>query len=98
MKHRDINRNEITALIMDLKNAKSAAMEVEWSDKQAENLGNHLRNLELCSEIERKTGVKIIKKVVIYRGSSSCVDDIIYLNAEEFLKNTESMLIGLMSE
>ena len=52
----------------------------EISDRQA----IHLRNEEKCAVVEHRFG-KITGKYVLYRGENTSVDEIQYLNVEQFL-------------
>lgn len=99
-KYRNIFGGEIDILVTDTSKHTSFAIEVKLSDTQTEKQGQHLQNQELCQEIEKKFGTKIINKAVVYRGENSDAKEsgILYLNVEDFLRNTEKMLEILLQK
>lgn len=85
---------EIDVLIEDFEKCSTVAIEVKLSDKYAENQMNHLLNDEFCSEIESKTGIPIINKLVVYLGATNYISEknVIYLNAEDYLSHTKEIM------
>lgn len=60
--------------------------EIKLSKEVVSQQYQHLINQEKCAETEHRFG-KITGKYVIYRGEAITVDDIQYLNIEEYLKS-----------
>lgn len=60
--------------------------EIKHSTEIAPQQTQHLRNVDKCADTEFHYGT-ITGKYVLYRGEPSTVDDIQYLNVEEYLKN-----------
>lgn len=60
--------------------------EIKLSKEVVSQQYQHLINQEKCAETEHRFG-KITGKYVIYRGEATTVDDIQYLNIEEYLKS-----------
>lgn len=60
--------------------------EVKHSDKIVDNQTRFLRDEEKCALVAHKFGT-IKGKYVLYRGETTSVDGIQYLNVEEYLKN-----------
>ena len=58
--------------------------EIKHSNKIILEQAKHLLNKEKCKIIENKYG-KITDKVVLYRGKDETIEDIKYLNIEQFL-------------
>ncbi len=58
----------------------------------------HLVNEEVCGDIEAKTGYKIVNKAVIYLGENGESNDgVLYINAEDFLKQSKEILQTLLN-
>lgn len=95
-KYNNVLNAEIDILVMDLVNNCTVAIEVKLSDKRNKEQFKHLINDSLCEEIEAKSGTKIIKKIVMYRGDSTTSEEnpeIEYLNVEEYLCNIPMYLV-----
>lgn len=77
---------EYDMIIFDKNNYTCAIYEIKHSDKVVKEQTRHLNDTEKLNKIEHKYG-KITKKVVLYRGKEQKVNDISYLNVENFLLN-----------
>ena len=64
--------------------------EIKHSDKIIENQVKNLIDEDKCKKIEYKYG-KIVSKNVLYRGDSQIINEINYLNVEEFLFNKKHL-------
>lgn len=87
---------EFDVIILDVRLKKSTVIEVKLSNKRNKNQIRHLVDKDFCNEFEAETGTKIVSKVVIYSGESITntylenENRVIYLNAEDYLINTEA--------
>lgn len=93
MKKLDISKfsslnGEFDVVVTDYSSNKSILFEVKHSEKIVKRQAAHLRSNEACDEFWRKYHTLIAAKVVIYMGQNAIDDDVIYLNAENFLKNS----------
>ena len=75
---------EYDMVIFDSKSNTCRIFEVKHSDKIVDRQAKHLRDEAKNSLIEHRFG-KITGKFVIYRGTTQNVDDIKYVNVEEYL-------------
>ena len=75
---------EIDMVIYNSKENTCSLYEIKHSDKLSANQYRHLIDEEKCKIIESKFG-KITGKYVLYRGKNCIVDDITYLNVEDYL-------------
>ena len=75
---------EFDMVIYDKKNRACRIYEIKHSTQINERQRRYLKNEEKCDMIEKKFG-KISGKYVLYRGENTIIDDVVYLNAEEFL-------------
>ncbi|MCR4839124.1 MAG: AAA family ATPase [Eubacterium sp.] len=89
---------EIDIIVSDKKTRHSIAIEVKHSSKMAERQIRHLLNPEICAGAENVTGTSIVSKVVIYSGQPGIYEGVRYLNAEDFLLNSDESLQYLFSE
>lgn len=75
---------EFDMVIYDKNNHTCSVYEIKHSDKMVAEQGKHLLNEDKCNIIESKYG-RITDKCVLYRGKDDVLDDIKYLNVEQFL-------------
>lgn len=75
---------EYDMVIFDSKSNTCRIFEVKHSDKIVDRQAKHLRDEAKNSLVEHRFG-KITGKFVIYRGTTQNVDDIKYVNVEEYL-------------
>lgn len=75
---------EFDMIIYDKNDYTCEIYEIKHSEKATKEQTRHLLDQEKTKLIENKYG-KIIKKAVLYRGKDTNVDDIQYLNVENFL-------------
>lgn len=75
---------EYDVVIFDSKSNTCRIFEVKHSDKIVDRQAKHLRDEAKNSLVEHRFG-KITGKFVIYRGTTQNVDDIKYVNVEEYL-------------
>lgn len=75
---------EFDMVIYDDKNLTCDIFEIKHSNKIVAQQYQHLIDKEKCTQTEFRYG-KITSKNVIYRGESTTVDDIRYINVEEYL-------------
>lgn len=75
---------EFDMIIYDKNDYTFEIYEIKHSEKATKEQTRHLLNQEKTKLIENKYG-KIIKKAVLYRGKDTNIDDIQYLNVENFL-------------
>ena len=80
------SNGEFDMVIVNPKTFESEIYEIKYSKEPAKEQVRHLIDEEKCSRTEHRFG-KIIKKCVLYRGVSTKVDDIDYINIEEYLMN-----------
>lgn len=76
---------EFDMIIYDKEYNNCEVYEIKHSDKINNKQYRHLMDQEKCELIEKKYG-DIIKKIVLYRGKDTVVDNIQYLNVEKYLK------------
>lgn len=76
---------EFDMIIYDKECNNCEVYEIKHSDKINNKQYRHLMDQEKCELIEKKYG-DIIKKIVLYRGKDTVVDNIQYLNVEKYLK------------
>jgi predicted AAA+ superfamily ATPase len=95
---------EVDVVFADLDNEKMVLAEVKLSDKRHSTQLKNLENEDFIADIKRKYGCRIRQKVCLYMGESGYNEkhDVIYLNAEEFLKDkkqyTEELFSGKLCE
>lgn len=99
IKYRNIKEDkEIDILVLDYENKTMCGIEVKYSDKATKGQTVHLTDEDFCKEIEAKAGVPFTSKIVVYNGEyKEAEDNIIYLNASEFLSDTENLINILLS-
>lgn len=98
-KYRNEFGKEIDLVVLDMQNKSSVAIEVKLSKKQDFHQTKALKDQALCEEIERKSGLPIFNKVLVYTGESSQAEDgVLYLNAEDFLNNAKEITKLLLQE
>lgn len=101
IKHRSSNNAdaEIDVIVLDFEEEAMLAIEVKHSDGMVQGQTKHLSNEALCDEIADLTGLLFANKAVIYNGENSETQDgILYLNASNFLCNSQKMLNVLLRE
>lgn len=77
---------EFDMVVYDPKSVSCQIYEVKYSKEQVPEQYRHLKDEQKCAMTSHRYG-DIEKKYVIYRGESIAVDDIQYLNVEEYLKS-----------
>lgn len=77
---------EFDMVVFDPKNACCEIYEIKHSDQVAKEQCRHLLDAKKCADTEFRYG-KILSKNIIYRGSAGVLDNINYLNVEEYLKD-----------
>ena len=80
------------AVVSDFKRGCSLVFEVKHFSEIDDKQVIHLKDKEFCVEFEEKYGTKIVDKAVIYNGQTKNVSGIQYINAEEFLINTDDFI------
>lgn len=75
---------EYDMVIYDKKNHTCRIYEIKHSTRIADKQIRHLINAEKCKTIEERFG-KISGKYVLYRGENKTIDDVKYMNVEQFL-------------
>lgn len=79
---------EIDVVLTSKKTNNSYWLEVKYSKVQDEHQSVHLQNKTLENKFNEETNTKVAGKIILYRGENlSMSDDIISINASEFLKN-----------
>ncbi|MBR3919345.1 MAG: AAA family ATPase [Clostridia bacterium] len=78
------NGGEYDMVIYDNRQNTCSLYEVKHSTEVTERQMRYLKDAKRCKTIETKFGT-ITGKYVIYRGESKTVDDVEYLNVEQFL-------------
>lgn len=76
---------EFDMVVFDPKNACCEIYEIKHSDQVTKEQCRHLLDAKKCADTEFRYG-KILSKNIIYRGSAGALDNINYLNVEEYLK------------
>ena len=77
---------EFDMVISDSETLSCEIFEVKYSREAVKEQYVHLKDKEKCSMTERRYG-EIAGRYVIYRGSSTSIDGIKYVNVEEYLKS-----------
>lgn len=77
---------EIDMVTLDTNKKSSNVFEIKYSSTIDKRQYAHLVNEDFVSVIE-KAYYPIDKKIVLYKGQNSVIDDVIYLNVEEYLKS-----------
>ncbi len=77
---------EFDMVVFDPKALNCQIYEVKYSKELVVEQGRHLKDEEKCAMTSHRYG-EITGKYVIYRGESSDLDDIHYVNVEEYLKS-----------
>lgn len=75
---------EYDMVIYDKKNHTCRIYEIKHSTRIADKQIRHLINAEKCKTIEERFG-KISGKYVLYRGENKTINDVKYMNVEQFL-------------
>lgn len=75
---------EFDMVIYDRINNTCKIYEIKHSDQINERQTRHLKDSEKCNLVEKRFGI-ITNKYVIYRGKNQVIDEIEYLNVEQFL-------------
>lgn len=83
-KYKFNNGGEFDMVLYNKKTNSCELFEIKHSDKIVENQTRCLRNKDYCSSIEKIYG-RIENKYVLYRGRDKVVDNIRYLNVENYL-------------
>ncbi len=90
-KHKDVFRfkfedgGEFDMVVYDRKSNSCRLYEVKHSDKIVDRQTRYLRDADRLAAVSRRFG-RIDGKYVIYRGDGQTAGDIVYVNAEEYLK------------
>lgn len=77
---------EFDMVVFDPDNSSCQIFEIKYNDEIVQQQYRHLVNVEKCAQTEYRYGT-IVGKYVLYRGTNKKVDDIQYLNVEEYLKS-----------
>ena len=77
---------EFDMVVYDSSSLTCEIFEIKYSDKIIENQYQHLINKQKCEETEHRFG-KIINRYVIYRGEDTTINNIRYVNVENYLKS-----------
>ena len=77
---------EFDMVVQDVENLTCEIYEIKYNNQIIKEQYKHLIDMEKCKLTEHTFG-KITKKAVIYRGITTRVDDIDYINVEEYLIN-----------
>lgn len=77
---------EFDMVVFDPKALNCRIYEVKYSKEKVSDQGHHLKDEEKCAMTSHRYG-EITGKYVIYRGESSDLDGICYVNVEEYLKS-----------
>lgn len=96
-KYRDVSGKEVNLVIMDFENKTVLLIEVKLSEKIIGGQRKYLLDEDVCRNIEKKAGMPIANKAVIYLGENGETEDgILYINAEDFLKGSREMALALL--
>jgi len=76
-------------VVFDASTLSCEIYEIKYSTEIVKDQYKHLTNQEKNDLTEFKFG-KIINKYVIYRGNSTTIEDIKYINIEEYLKSLKN--------
>ncbi|MCQ2061110.1 MAG: AAA family ATPase [Fibrobacter sp.] len=79
---------EFDMVVANPENATCEIYEIKHSEVAAKEQHRHLKNVKKCNDTEFRYGT-ILSKNVIYRGASRVIDEINYLNVEEYLKGLD---------
>ncbi len=77
---------EYDMVVFDPKELNCEIYEVKYSKEQVPEQGRHLKNEHKCAMTKHRYG-DITGKYIIYRGEDAKIEDIQYLNVEEYLKS-----------
>ncbi len=77
---------EFDMVVYNQKTLTCQIYEVKYSKERVSEQYRHIKNEEKCAEVRHRYG-EITGRYVIYRGESTVVDDVQYLNVEEYLKS-----------
>lgn len=77
---------EFDMVVFDPKALNCRIYEVKYSKEKVSDQGRHLKDEDKCAMTSHRYG-EITGKYVIYRGESSDLDGICYVNVEEYLKS-----------
>lgn len=77
---------EFDMVVFDPKDLSCEIYEIKHSDKQEREQYRHITNVEKCAMTSHRFG-EIKERYVIYRGNNQIVDNVHYLNVEEYLKS-----------
>ncbi|MDE5557358.1 MAG: AAA family ATPase [Ruminococcus sp.] len=91
-KYRDEFGREADTVVIDFEHSTAVAIEVILSEQQNRKQIRHLTDDDFCSDIERKSGTKIINKLVIYRGRTNDFEGVLYINIDNLLKNSDRII------
>lgn len=96
-KYRNFANKEIDVLVLDYDKEAVFALEVKLSGEKSGNQRKRLLNKGFCAEIEEKAGMAIANKAVVYLGGNGESDDgVLYINAEDFLKQSKEIVQVLL--
>ncbi len=82
---------EFDMVVFDPNTASCRIYEIKHSDKISPQQYRHLVDEEKCRQTEHRYG-KIMGKYVLYRGENKIVEEIQYMNVEEYLKSLGNIL------
>ena len=77
---------EFDMVVHDPSSLTCEIFEIKYSNKIVENQYQHLINKQKCEETEHRFGT-ITNRYVIYRGEDTTINNIYYINVENFLKS-----------
>ena len=83
------NIGEFDMVIYDPLTLTCEIFEIKYSDKIINNQYQHLINKRKCLDTEHRFGT-ITNRYVIYRGEDTTIDNIKYLNVENYLKSLKN--------
>ena len=78
-------RGEFDMVIYDRQDNCCEIYEIKHSDQIVEEQARHLRDSDKCMRAQRRFG-EIAKKCVLYLGCETEMGEVLYYNAESFLK------------
>ncbi|MBQ0058417.1 MAG: ATP-binding protein, partial [Lachnospiraceae bacterium] len=76
---------EFDMVVFDPKELNCRIYEVKHSKERVPAQSRHLMDQEKCAMTTHRYG-EIVGRYVIYRGENAVVDDVEYLNVEDYLK------------
>lgn len=97
MKYCNADNKEIDIVVFDFAAQSVCLIEVKHSSVQTEGQIKNLCDPELCAEIERKAGLPIVNKAVVYLGKSGEFNGVLYINVEEFLCHSQEVLQKMLN-